>query len=62
MDSINSQKKKLKQIVIDEKNYRYLKSLGNAGESFNDVITGLLKNYTADLYPKNNHFTNQVVE
>ncbi|WP_458746026.1 antitoxin VapB family protein [Candidatus Nitrosocosmicus sp. T] len=33
----------LKQIVIDKENYEKLKNLGKAGESFNDVITKLLK-------------------
>jgi predicted CopG family antitoxin len=36
--------KTFKQILIDEINYQSLKLLGNAGDSFNDVITRLLKN------------------
>ena len=32
-----------KHIVISEKNYIHLKKLGTAGDSFNDVITDLLK-------------------
>jgi len=32
-----------KHIVISEKNYCLLKNLGNAGDSFNDVINGLLE-------------------
>jgi predicted CopG family antitoxin len=35
--------KTLKQIAVDERNYFALKELGKAGDSFNDVITGLLK-------------------
>lgn len=34
---------KLKQIAVDEGNYRALKELGQAGDSFNDVITQVLK-------------------
>ncbi|HZC48331.1 MAG TPA: hypothetical protein VE244_04630 [Nitrososphaeraceae archaeon] len=34
---------KLKQIAISEENYILLKSLGKAGDSFNDVVTGMLK-------------------
>ena len=33
----------LKQIAISKQNYEALKKLGGAGDSFNDVITGLLK-------------------
>lgn len=36
--------KNFKQILIDEINYQSLKLLGNAGDSFNDVITKLLIN------------------
>jgi predicted CopG family antitoxin len=35
--------KTLKQIAVDERNYFALKNLGKAGDSFNDVITDLLK-------------------
>jgi hypothetical protein len=35
--------KKLKHITISESNYLTLKTLGNAGDSFNDVVTGVLK-------------------
>lgn len=35
--------KKLKHIAISESNYMTLKTLGNAGDSFNDVVTGVLK-------------------
>jgi len=34
---------KLKQIAITEGNYHALKELGHAGDSFNDVITQVLK-------------------
>lgn len=36
--------KRLKLIAVDEKNYLILKKMGYASESFNDVITRLLKN------------------
>ena len=35
--------KTLKHITVDEGNYLLLKRLGSAGDSFNDVITKLLK-------------------
>lgn len=35
--------KKLKLIAIDEENYGILKHRGNTGDSFNDVLTGILK-------------------
>jgi len=34
---------KLKQIAVSDENYRILKSLGKAGDSFNDVVTQMLK-------------------
>ena len=34
---------KLKRIVISERNYLALKMLGHAGDSFNDVISKLLR-------------------
>ena len=34
---------KLKRIVVSEKNYVALKRLGGAGDSFNDVISKLLR-------------------
>ena len=34
---------KYKNIVISEDNYRILKELGNAGDSFNDVLTDILR-------------------
>jgi Putative antitoxin len=40
LDIMNSN---LKQIAISKQNYDLLKSLGQAGDSFNDVITQLLK-------------------
>lgn len=36
-------KLKLKRIVISEHNYLALKMLGHAGDSFNDVISKLLR-------------------
>jgi predicted CopG family antitoxin len=35
--------KTLKLIAVDETNYQALKNLGRAGDSFNDVITELLR-------------------
>ena len=35
--------KRLKLIAVDEKNYLILKGMGYTSESFNDVITRLLK-------------------
>jgi predicted CopG family antitoxin len=37
----------LKQIAISKQNYILLKSLGQAGDSFNDVVSRLLKNADA---------------
>jgi predicted CopG family antitoxin len=34
---------RFKNIVVSETNYNVLKKLGDAGESFNDVITDILK-------------------
>jgi len=34
---------RLKQIAISEENYLKLKKMGDAGDSFNDVITEILK-------------------
>ena len=34
---------KLKHITVSESNYLTLKTLGNAGDSFNDVVTRVLK-------------------
>jgi predicted CopG family antitoxin len=35
--------KSLKMIAVSEENYLTLKGLGRAGDSFNDVITEILK-------------------
>ncbi len=35
--------KRLRQIVVDEKNYEALRLLGHARDSFNDVVTRLLQ-------------------
>ena len=32
-----------RHIIVTEKNYRELKGLGSAGDSFNDVITDILE-------------------
>ena len=34
---------RFKNIIISETNYNVLKQLGSTGESFNDVITSILK-------------------
>jgi predicted CopG family antitoxin len=39
---------KLKNIAISESNYQSLKNFGKAGDSFNDVITMLLKKLEVD--------------
>lgn len=36
--------KRLKLIAVDEQNYLILKRMGYTSESFNDVLTRLLKN------------------
>ncbi len=33
----------LKHIAVSEENYRKLKKLGDAGDSFNDVVTRLIE-------------------
>lgn len=38
--------KTLKHITVDEQNYLTLKRLGSAGDSFNDVVSRLLKKST----------------
>jgi predicted CopG family antitoxin len=37
----------LKQIAVSKQNYILLKSLGQAGDSFNDVVSRLLKRASA---------------
>jgi predicted CopG family antitoxin len=39
---------RLRQIVVDDNNYRELKQLGLAGDSFNDVIGRVLKKVKND--------------
>lgn len=34
---------KFRNIVISERNYNVLKDMGKTGESFNDVLTSVLK-------------------
>jgi predicted CopG family antitoxin len=34
---------KLKHITVSDRNYHNLKRLGSAGDSFNDVVTEILK-------------------
>ena len=40
--------KTLKMIAVSEENYFTLKRLGSAGDSFNDVVSQLLKNAAAE--------------
>ena len=40
---MSSKNSKLKLIAVDERNYFALKDLGKAGDSFNDVVSQLLK-------------------
>jgi len=44
--------KTLKHITVDEGNYLTLKRLGSAGESFNDVVSRLLKKSTKTQEPE----------
>lgn len=44
--------KNYKQIVVDTSNYRKLKALGSAGDSFNDVLTKILSNLVDQDAPK----------
>jgi len=39
----SERRKRLKRIVVSEQNYLALKKLGHAGDSFNDVISKLLR-------------------
>jgi predicted CopG family antitoxin len=41
---MSSKPKTLKNIVISEKTYEELKLLGRTGDSFNDVISRLVRN------------------
>lgn len=42
---IQTKSKTLRQIVVDDKNYRMLHDRYGAGKSFNDVITEILKHH-----------------
>jgi predicted CopG family antitoxin len=42
MDKTNSSYK-MHNIAIDDENYQTLKALGTVGDSFNDVVTRLIK-------------------
>ena len=48
--SLQTQKQRtvLKMIAVSEDNYLVLKSLGRAGDSFNDVVTEVLKKVKND--------------
>jgi predicted CopG family antitoxin len=48
--SLQTQKQRtvLKMIAVSEDNYLALKSLGRAGDSFNDVVTEVLKKVQSD--------------
>jgi predicted CopG family antitoxin len=57
--------KSLKMIAVSEKNYLILKRLGRAGDSFNDVITEVLKQKklpTDPIRATNSHDENTVTE
>lgn len=41
--TLSKSRLRLKQIAISPENYDQLKKLGHAGDSFNDVITEILK-------------------
>ena len=43
---------RLKNISVSERNYTALKNLGKAGESFNDVISDLIKRVTTTENPR----------
>lgn len=43
-----SENKKLKLIGVTRENYLRLKKLGYAGDSFNDVVTMLLREHAAN--------------
>lgn len=42
---MTSSNKVYKQILIDSDNYKSLKKLGQTGDSFNFIITKLIKNF-----------------
>ena len=42
----------LKQIAVSKQNYALLKQLGQAGDSFNDVVSRLLKSADASTQQK----------
>jgi hypothetical protein len=44
--------KKLKVIAIDERNYETLRLMGHTSDSFNDVITRILREKQTPLAPK----------
>ena len=44
--------KTIKHITVDERNYLTLKRLGSSGDSFNDVISRLLKKSTTTREPE----------
>ena len=49
---MSSKSKRLRQIVVDEKNYEALRMLGHTRDSFNDVITRILRENQIPLAPK----------
>jgi predicted CopG family antitoxin len=52
---------KLKQIAISEENYFILKSRGKAADSFNDVVTELLKTLKTQQTDQSDQLTDQSV-
>ena len=45
--------KDYRHILVTEKNYRILKGLGSAGDSFNDVISAILEEKINNLQQSN---------
>jgi predicted CopG family antitoxin len=52
---------KLRQIAITEENYFILKSYGKAGDSFNDVISKMLKTLKTQQTDQSDQLTDQSV-
>ena len=50
MFGTSNREKKLKLIAVTFENYNSLKELGTAGDSFNDVVTKLLKERSKSLW------------
>jgi hypothetical protein len=44
LEQQNDKNKKQYHIIVDQKNHEILKSIGEFGESYNDVLTRILNN------------------